>query len=132
MLAQNRLAALLFGAAVDIGAGPEDGLVHRWFTDPAGRQVLPEIEHDEHGRTLVVELNVLHPSVGAVALKRRSLWVDGRERLLWFTPTPGSDAAQKLDLLAVVGLHEFGRQPPPETARGGSASPGPGPRTGEH
>jgi len=28
---------------------------------------------------------------------------DGRQRLLWFTPALGTDSADSLDLLAVVG-----------------------------
>lgn len=104
VLVRNHLAALLFGAVVDVGSEPEGGLVH-----------------------------VVHPLVGVVALERRSLWVeDGRQRLLWFTPTPGSDAAQKLDLLAVVGRQEFDLPESRRYPRGGSASPGPGPRRRQH
>ena len=57
---------------------------------------------------------VLHRSVGAVLLERRVLCsADDRQRLVWFTPAPGSDAARKLELLAVVGLHEFERRDDP-------------------
>lgn len=28
---------------------------------------------------------------------------DGRQRLLWFAPTPGTDSKEKLELLSVVG-----------------------------
>lgn len=61
VLAQNRLAALLFGPA-DGRSGPEAGLVNLWGTDDGARW----------------QRHVLHPSVGAVALERRSLAVEGR------------------------------------------------------
>lgn len=47
---------------------------------------------------------ILHPSVGLLDLDCLNLFSeDGRQRLLWFTPRAGTDAAEKLALLAVLG-----------------------------
>jgi hypothetical protein len=32
---------------------------------------------------------------------------DGRQRLLWFTPAVGTDSADALDLLAVIGTQQI-------------------------
>jgi hypothetical protein len=36
---------------------------------------------------------------------------DGRQRLLWFTPAAGTDAADKLALLTVVGTQSMEPDP---------------------
>ncbi len=47
---------------------------------------------------------VNHPALGTLEVNCLSLLSeDGRQRLLWFTPAPGTDSAGKLELLAVVG-----------------------------
>ena len=45
-----------------------------------------------------------HPELGLIDVNCLNLFSeDGRQRLLWFTPTPGTDSAELLDLLAVIG-----------------------------
>lgn len=47
---------------------------------------------------------ILHPTVGLLELHALNLFSeDGRQRLLWFTPVTGTDTAEKLQLLTVVG-----------------------------
>lgn len=51
---------------------------------------------------------ILHPSLGLIEVNCLNLFSeDGRQRLLWFTPAIGTDSADKLDLLSVVGTQEF-------------------------
>lgn len=87
VVVQNRLATLVLDGpdrTDPVGAGPE----------------CPELA--------VVRLDVQHPVVGTVALERRSLPVEGAgQRLLWYAPVPGTDAAARLRLLAVVGLQDL-------------------------
>jgi hypothetical protein len=46
---------------------------------------------------------LIHPAVGEIELNCLNLLSeDGSQRLLWFTPPPGSPAVEKLELLAVV------------------------------
>lgn len=45
-----------------------------------------------------------HPELGLIDVNCLNLFSeDGRQRLLWFTPTPGTGSAELLDLLAVIG-----------------------------
>lgn len=45
-----------------------------------------------------------HPSLGTLEVNCLNLFSeDGRQRLLWFTPALGTDSADKLELLAVIG-----------------------------
>jgi transcriptional regulator with XRE-family HTH domain len=45
-----------------------------------------------------------HPELGLLDVNCLNLFSeDGRQRLLWFTPTPGAGSAELLDLLAVIG-----------------------------
>jgi transcriptional regulator with XRE-family HTH domain len=61
----------------------------------AGQDV--EVRRDERKR-------IVHPTVGMLDLSCLSLFSeDGRQRLLWFTPRAGTDTAEKLALLTVVG-----------------------------
>jgi transcriptional regulator with XRE-family HTH domain len=49
-----------------------------------------------------------HPALGLLDVNCLHLFTeDGRQRLLWFTPALGTDSADKLDLLAVVGAQEL-------------------------
>lgn len=83
VLVENRLATLVFGGLDR--TGPRAG------EPPAAR------------------LHVQHPVVGTVTLERRSLLVaDAGQQLLWYSPVPGTDAGEKLGLLAVVGLQDLG------------------------
>jgi transcriptional regulator with XRE-family HTH domain len=45
-----------------------------------------------------------HPALGTLEVNCLNLFSeDGRQRLLWFTPALGTNSADKLDLLAVIG-----------------------------
>ncbi|MBB4932598.1 transcriptional regulator with XRE-family HTH domain [Lipingzhangella halophila] len=47
---------------------------------------------------------IVHPTLGLLDVNCLSLFSeDGRQRLLWFTPALGTDSADLLDLLAVLG-----------------------------
>ncbi|SFJ82984.1 Helix-turn-helix domain-containing protein [Amycolatopsis sacchari] len=52
---------------------------------------------------------IVHPEVGVLDLDCLTLLSeDGRQRLLWFVPRAGTDAADRLRLLEVVGSQELG------------------------
>ncbi|MFS8204230.1 helix-turn-helix transcriptional regulator [Streptomyces sp. CWNU-52B] len=49
-----------------------------------------------------------HPALGLLEVDCLSLFSeDGRQRLLWFTPAVGTDSADLLDLLAVIGTQDI-------------------------
>ncbi|MBL7262113.1 MmyB family transcriptional regulator [Paractinoplanes lichenicola] len=49
-----------------------------------------------------------HPALGLLEVNCLSLFSeDGRQRLLWFTPALGTDSADRLALLAVIGTQTF-------------------------
>ncbi|MDH6522900.1 transcriptional regulator with XRE-family HTH domain [Streptomyces sp. SAI-135] len=51
---------------------------------------------------------IRHPSLGMLHVNCLSLLSeDGRQRLLWFTPVSGTDSAEKLELLAVLGNQDL-------------------------
>ncbi|MFY7067825.1 helix-turn-helix domain-containing protein [Nocardiopsis changdeensis] len=51
---------------------------------------------------------IVHPAVGLLDLDCLSLFSeDGRQRLLWFAPRAGTDTAEKLALLGVVGTESM-------------------------
>ncbi|MFC8526795.1 helix-turn-helix transcriptional regulator [Nocardia sp. NPDC057227] len=51
---------------------------------------------------------ILHPSLGLLEVNCLNLFSeDGRQRLLWFTPALGTESADRLALLAVVGSEDF-------------------------
>ncbi|MFF0457623.1 helix-turn-helix transcriptional regulator [Nocardia africana] len=55
---------------------------------------------------------ILHPTVGMLDLTCLSLFSeDSRQRLLWFTPRAGTDTAEKLALLTVVGTQAMHTEP---------------------
>ncbi|MFC4908320.1 helix-turn-helix domain-containing protein [Actinomadura gamaensis] len=55
---------------------------------------------------------IVHPAVGMLDLTCLSLFSeDGRQRLLWFTPRAGTDAAEKLALLTVLGTQAMATEP---------------------
>jgi hypothetical protein len=50
---------------------------------------------------------IRHPALGVVEVNCLNLFSeDGRQRLLWFTPALGTDSADLLDLLAVLGTQD--------------------------
>jgi len=49
-----------------------------------------------------------HPTLGLLDVNCLNLFSeDGRQRLLWFTPALGTDSADKLDMLTVIGTQEL-------------------------
>jgi transcriptional regulator with XRE-family HTH domain len=57
---------------------------------------------------------IVHPQLGVIELDCHSLFSeDGRQRLLWFTAPPGSEGAEQLALLSVIGTQDMS---PRETA----------------
>lgn len=51
---------------------------------------------------------IVHPDLGIIEVNCLILFSeDGRQRLLWFTPVPGSESANQLALLAVLGTQDF-------------------------
>lgn len=146
-LRQTRLAAALLGDETSY-TGPQRARVYRWFTDPRSRDLIPEEDHDRHGRTLTARLAAVHAQTGptspagelAAGLRGRSpefarLWdehpvlgpycepkrlnhpevglvelhgqtlldPDQYQALTVFTAVPGTESAERLRLLAVVG-----------------------------
>lgn len=51
---------------------------------------------------------IQHPRLGVLDVNCLNLFSEsGRQRLLWFTPAPGTDCADKLELLSVIGTQEL-------------------------
>ncbi|PWI45012.1 helix-turn-helix transcriptional regulator [Streptomyces sp. ICBB 8177] len=51
---------------------------------------------------------IVHPLLGVIELDCYNLLSeDGRQRLLWFTASPGSTGAEQLELLSVIGTQEL-------------------------
>lgn len=51
---------------------------------------------------------IVHPVVGTIEVNCLNLFSeDGRQRLLWFTPAPGTTAIEQLELLGVVGTQDL-------------------------
>lgn len=156
VLVQNPLAVAMLG---DLSAhrGRAASFIHRWFTDPASRQIYPKEDLAPQSRSFVADLRaavgrrspgdaeaaglvnellrrspefgalwadqdvevrrderkrIVHPAVGMLDLNCLSLFSeDDRQRLLWFTPRAGTDTAEKLALLGVVGTQAMGTEP---------------------
>ncbi len=54
---------------------------------------------------------IQHPSLGILDVNCLNLISeDGRQRLLWFTPVPGTDSAAQLELLSVLGTQDVTRE----------------------
>ncbi|MEV7787720.1 helix-turn-helix transcriptional regulator [Streptomyces sp. NPDC088106] len=50
---------------------------------------------------------IRHPALGVLEVNCLNLFSeDGRQRLLWFTPAVGTDSAERLELLAVLGTQD--------------------------
>ncbi|WP_121194247.1 helix-turn-helix transcriptional regulator [Motilibacter peucedani] len=57
-----------------------------------------------------VRKRIVHPALGVVELDcQRMASEDGRQRLLFFTASPGSAAAEQLQLLSVIGVQDLSR-----------------------
>jgi transcriptional regulator with XRE-family HTH domain len=57
---------------------------------------------------------IQHAGLGVIEVNCLSLFSDdGRQRLLWFSPVPGGDGAEKLDLLGVIGTQSLTLSPTP-------------------
>jgi transcriptional regulator with XRE-family HTH domain len=51
---------------------------------------------------------IVHPTLGVIDVNCLNLFSeDGRQRLLWFSPVPGTDSIEKLELLSVVGTQDL-------------------------
>lgn len=51
---------------------------------------------------------LIHPQLGVIEVNCLSLLSeDGTQRLLWFTPAPGTDSGDKLELLATIGEQDL-------------------------
>jgi transcriptional regulator with XRE-family HTH domain len=51
---------------------------------------------------------IVHPALGVIDVNCLNLLSeDGRQRLLWFSPVAGTDAVEKLELLAVLGTQDL-------------------------
>ncbi|MFE3031642.1 helix-turn-helix transcriptional regulator [Streptomyces canus] len=151
-LVQNPLAVALLGDQSGF-RGPRASFIHRWFTDPAARNLYPEADHEGQSRAFVADLRAAaarrdtkdteagsmigslldvspefaalwadhdvafrrndrkrlnHPALGVIEVNCLNLFSeDGRQRLLWFTPAVGTDSADALDLLAVIGTQQI-------------------------
>lgn len=90
--------------------GPHDteasGLAQRLL------QLSPEFAELWARRDVAVRRNdrkcILHPDLGPIDVNCLHLFSqDGRQRLLWFTPVVGTDAAEKLELLFVLGTQDL-------------------------
>jgi transcriptional regulator with XRE-family HTH domain len=55
---------------------------------------------------------IVHPALGLIHVNCLNLLSeDGRQRLLWFSPVPGTDAVEKLELLSVLGTQDLTPDP---------------------
>jgi transcriptional regulator with XRE-family HTH domain len=55
---------------------------------------------------------IIHPTLGVLEVNCLNLFSeDGRQRLLWFTPALGTDSADALDMLTVIGTQNLATDP---------------------
>ncbi|WP_194909534.1 MmyB family transcriptional regulator [Catenulispora rubra] len=55
---------------------------------------------------------IVHPALGLIDVNCLNLLTeDGSQRLLWFSPVPGTDAVEKLELLSVLGTQDLAADP---------------------
>ena len=67
--------------------------------------------HDVAVRRLDTK-RIVHPALGVIDVNCLNLLSeDGRQRLLWFSPVPGTDAVEKLELLSVLGTQNLAPEP---------------------
>ena len=63
--------------------------------------------HDVAVRRLDAK-RIVHPALGVIDVNCLNLLSeDGRQRLLWFSPVPGTDAVEQLELLSVLGTQDL-------------------------
>jgi transcriptional regulator with XRE-family HTH domain len=63
--------------------------------------------HDVAVRRLDTK-RIVHPVLGVIDVNCLNLLAeDASQRLLWFSPVPGTDAVEKLELLSVVGIQDL-------------------------
>jgi hypothetical protein len=91
------------------------GAARRGSSDTEARSLIAELQEgsaefaalwDEHDVAFRRRdrKRINHPELGLLDVNCLNLFSeDGRQRLLWFTPTPGTGSAELLDLLAVIG-----------------------------
>jgi transcriptional regulator with XRE-family HTH domain len=61
---------------------------------------------------------IVHPVLGVIDVNCLNLLAeDGSQRLLWFSPVPGTDAVEKLELLSVLGTQDLAAGPSRSTPR---------------
>ena len=69
-------------------------------------------EHDVSWRAGTAPKTILHPQVGALELECQVLTAESEAQLLLvYTATPGTESAERLRLLGVVGGQEFAAPP---------------------
>ncbi|MGC0365798.1 transcriptional regulator with XRE-family HTH domain [Rhodococcus sp. 27YEA15] len=151
-LAQNRMAAALFGD-VSQYSGLERNEIYRWFVRPTAERLrYPEADQPRHSRAQVSALRaaygsmgpmsragelvlalldkseeftglwaqhevakrfedhktLVHPEIGFIEVDCQALFTeDQSQALLVLTAPPGSEGADKLKLLSVLGLETF-------------------------
>ena len=112
---------------------PEDHTRHaETFVADLRAAVARRGKHDEESRGMVAELlrrspefaelwsrhdvavrrmetkRIVHPALGVIDVNCLNLLAeDGSQRLLWFSPVPGTDAVEKLELLSVLGTQDL-------------------------
>ena len=76
------------------------------------RQRSPEFaelwdRHDVAVRRMEAK-RIIHPALALIHVNCLNLLAeDGSQRLLWFSPVPGTDAVEKLELLSVLGTQDL-------------------------
>jgi len=91
VLARNAMAEALFGAPALPGRA--GNAIWRMFVDRGSRRLIPED---------------LHPEVGPLALASEVLLDStGEQSLVLYTAQPGTNTAEKLELLRVLGREKF-------------------------
>jgi transcriptional regulator with XRE-family HTH domain len=113
------VADLRAAAARRDAKDPEVGMMIRTLLDVSPEFAALWADHDVAFRR-DDRKRIVHPTIGVIEVNCLNLFSeDGRQRLLWFTPAVGTESAELLDLLAVVGTQEVVSSP---TRTGGSAS----------
>lgn len=158
VLAQNPLAVALLGDETRFAPDdPARSRFHRWFTDPAARELHVPEDHERLSRSYVAALRIAiarhpddprartladrllqaspefallwaehdvswrpgiepmtfrHPHVGRLELECQTLSADSDSQiLLIYTATPGTESAERLRLLGVIGGQKFADVP---------------------
>ena len=119
-LAQNPCAVGLLGDQTR-HTGHARSAYYRWFTDPRERQLYPERDHGRQSEVQSAALRaaisanedddrkmIVHPELGEIEVDCQKLSTDNRaQALVVLTATPGTEAADTLRLLSVVGTESF-------------------------